>query len=67
MSTHSFLKNISAICGLSLQLFNIQVRLVIACEQAFGLGVWVFVWERGWGEEKERELAAMSHEFECRP
>ena len=33
-----------------------------ACEQALGLGVWV--WE-GVGEGKERELAAMFHEFEC--
>ena len=36
----------------------------VACEQALGLGVWVFVGGRGWGEGKERELAAMSHEFE---
>ena len=27
----------------------------IACEQALGLGVWVFVGGRGWGEGKERE------------
>ena len=30
--------------------------LELACEQALGLGVWVFVVGRGWGEEKEREL-----------
>ena len=32
--------------------------LELACEQALGLGVWVFVVGRGWGEEKERELLA---------
>ena len=37
----------------------------VACEQALELGVWVFVEGRGWGEGKEWELAAMSHEFEC--
>ena len=45
----------------------LQASESIACEQALGLGVWVFVGGRGWGEGKERELAAMSHEFECRP
>ena len=39
---------------------------ILACEQALGLVVWVFLGE-GVGEGKKRELAAMSHEFECRP
>ena len=37
----------------------------LACEQALGLGVSVFVGGRGSGEGKERKLAAMSQKFEC--
>ena len=33
-----------------------------ASSRARGLG---FCWEEGVGEGEERELAAMSHEFEC--
>ena len=31
----------------------ILFSLVVACEQALGLGVWVFVGGRGWEEGKE--------------